>query len=236
MKKFAFVLVLLALRNISIGQSLFPPLEEMPIAGQGFLVLKNGDKIQGKLAYVNSPRGITKVALKDDAGTKHEYKVSDIYEFAIANTKWVQLQLFNESGQSIKKLLLSNPENIRSQDFVLFRNVKMKGGKDALLQILNPHFDERFQVYHDPFASKTTALENNGITFTGEMDRAYFIVKDNGPMVKIKKGSYAKSYGALFLDCPDMLKTRNPKFKDLGMHIYYYTNACGQETKLYFGE
>jgi len=220
----------------SYSQSLLPALEEMPMSREAYLNLKDGQRINGKILYTNSGRGVNKVALKDDKGTKHEFKSSQIDEFGIFSNDMVKLQYFNESSASIKAMLKTDRSAVKLNDYVVFRNATMKGGKELLLQLLNPHFDERIQVYHSVNSRKTTPLTKGAITLTGEMQRAYLVSKDSAPVIKVKKGSYKKSFRTLFSDCPNMLSVKNPKFKDLGKHIQYYTESCGEDLPEYFWE
>lgn len=217
-------------------QSLLPALEEMPISREAYIDLKDGQRINGKIIYTISGRGVNKVAIRDDNGNKHEYKSPQIDEFGIFSNDMVKLQYFNESSSSIKAMLKTDRSAVRINDYVVFRNATMKGGKELLLQLLNPHFDERIQVYHSVNSRKTTPLRKGMITLTGEMQRAYLVSKDGLPVIKVKKGSYKKSFRGLFADCPNMLSVKNPKFKDFGKHIYYYTENCGDDLPEYFRE
>jgi hypothetical protein len=218
------------------SQSLLPALEEMPLSREAYLNLKDGQRINGKIMYTNSGRGVNKVALKDDRGTKHEFKAPQIEEFGIFSNDMVKLQYFNESSASIKAMLKTDRSAVKLNDYVVFRNASLKDGKELLLQLLNPHFDERIQVYHSVNSRKTTPLTKGTITLTGEMQRAYLVSKDSAPVIKVKKGSYKKSFKTLFSDCPNLLSVKNPKFKDFGKHIYYYTENCGAELTEYFRE
>lgn len=220
----------------AFSQSLLPALEEMPMSKAAYLNLKNGQRINGKIIYTNSGRGINKVALKDEAGNKHEFKAPQVDEFGIFSNDMVKLQYFNESSSSVKAMLKTDRSAVKLNDYVVFRNATMKGGKELLLQLLNPHFDERIQVYHSVNSRTTTPLRKGAITLTGEMHRAYLVSKEGLPVIKVKKGSYKKSFRGLFADCPNMLSVKNPKFKDFGKHIYYYTENCGDDLPEYFRE
>lgn len=218
------------------AQSLLPPLESMPLSQNAYLSLKSGENIDGKIIYTNSGRGINKVALKDQEGKKHEYKAADILEFGILSNGMTKLQYFNESSQSIKAMLQTDRSAVKLNDYVIYRNATLKGGKVLLLQLLNPHFDEKIQVYHAANSRKTTAWNKGPITLTGEKQRVYLVSKEGGPTVKVKKGSYKKSYRKLFNDCPDMGTIRNPKFKDFGKHIQFYTQMCNSDGNYYIEE
>jgi len=212
------------------AQSFLPPLESMPMSQYGYLSMKSGVDIEGKIIYTSSGRGINKVALKDNEGKRHEYRASDIYEFGILSNGMTKLQYFNESAGSIKAALKTDRSAVKLNDYVVYRNASLRGGKVLLLQLLNPHFDEKIQIYHAANSRKTTTWSKGLITLTGDMQRAYLVSKDGAPTFKVKKGSYKKSYRKLFEDCPDLKAIKNPKFKDFSKHVYHYTEMCNGGT------
>lgn len=209
------------------AQELQQPLEEFPMSNRGYALLKTGEVIEGRIINSTSTRGITKVSLEDESGARHKISAEDIYEFAIAMNNAVRLQYFNERGSSVKKLLSKDQPTAKPKDFIIFRNTSVNGEKELLLQLLNPDFDEVFEVFYDPFARKTTALEGEYITWTGDKHRAYFISKNGAPLMKVKKGNYKKAFESLFGDCLQMLHDVNkPKLEDLGQHINLYNAYC----------
>ncbi|WP_162343185.1 hypothetical protein [Cyclobacterium salsum] len=220
-------LFILALTCQLKGQQLQQPLEDIPLSNKGYVLSKSGEVIEGKINNYVSTRGIIKVSLEDKSGITHDLEAEDIFEFAIAMNGAVRLQYTMERGSSVKKLLSRDQPTGKPQDFIIYRNTSINGEKELLLQILNPGFDEIFEVFYDPFARKTTALEGKHITWTGDKHRAYFISKNGGTLVKVKKGNYKKIFESLFGDCPLVLsEIRKPKIEDLGSHIALYLNYC----------
>jgi hypothetical protein len=238
MKRIILLLIILWLFDQfqSKAQALLPPLEEMPLSRQAYLILKNGNRITGEVMNTTSGRGINKVVIRDDSGAKNEFKANTIYEFGIISNAMVKAQYLNKSSESIKAMFKTDRSAIKMNDFVVFRNAQMKGGKELLLQLLNPHFDDKIQVYHSVNSRKTTPLRKGTITLTGEMQRAYLVSKNGSEIFKVKKGSYKKAFNQLFEDCPNLLTVRKPKFKDFGKHIYYYTENCDYNLKEYYWE
>lgn len=220
----------LAFLGICFGvtaQELQQPLEEFPMSNKGFALLKTGEVIEGKILTTNSTRGITRVSLEDGTGTRHKISAEEMYEFAIAINGAVRLQYLSERGSSVKKLLSKDQPTAKPKDFIIFRNTSVNGEKELLLQLLNPDFDEVFEVFYDPFARKTTALEGEYITWTGDKHRAYFISKNGAPLMKVKKGNYDKVFEDLFGDCEQLLsEVKKPKLEDLGQHINAYSAYC----------
>ncbi len=196
------------------------------MSNRGYALLKTGEVIEGKILTTNSSRGITKVKLEDEFGKSHTISAENIQEFAIAMNSAVRLQYAMERGSSIKKLLTKNQPTAKPEDFIIFRNTSINGEKELLLQLLNPGFNEVFEVFYDPFARKTTALEGEYITWTGDKHRAFLVSKNGGQPVKVKKGSYEKSFAVLFGDCSQLTQIRKPELEDMGQHIALYSAAC----------
>jgi hypothetical protein len=211
--------------NLS-AQNLRQPLEEIPMSNQGYALLKSGDIIEGRILSSISTRGIVKVNLEDIDGQKHKLAASEIQEFAIAMNGAVRLQYAMERGSSVKKLLSRNHPTAVPQDYILFRNTKVRGDKELLLQLLNPDFDEIFEVFYDPMARKTTPISGKYINWTGDKHRAFFVSKNGGELLKVKKGNYRKSFRQLFGDCTQLSDMRNLKLQDLGNHIQLYQAYC----------
>ncbi|PSL07719.1 hypothetical protein [Cecembia rubra] len=218
------------------SQTLLPPLEEMPLSKKAFVLLKDGSQINGELLNTTSGRGINKVVIRDDSGQRHELKADKIFEFGIFSNDLVKAQYLNESSASIKALFKTDRSAVKLNDYVVFRNAQLKGGKELLLQLLNPHFDDKIQVYHSVNSRKSTALRKGTITVTGEMQRAYLVSKYGAQISKVKKENYKKAFENLFEDCPNLIEIRKPKFQDLGKHIFYYTNDCKTIADKYFLE
>jgi hypothetical protein len=215
---------------VSVGQlsaqELQQPLEEIPLSNRGYALLKSGQIVEGRILSSTSTRGITSVKLEDEAGQKHKLSASEIQEFAIAMNGAVKFQYAMERASSVKKLLSRDQPTAVPQDYILFRNTKVNGDKELLLQLLNPDFEEIFQVYYDPFARKTTPLGGKYITWTGDKHRAFFVSKNEGELVKVKKGNYKKSFQKLFGDCALLSGTRKVNLKDLSNHINFYQSYC----------
>lgn len=223
----ALLVLLLAMIYKLDAQQLQQPLEDFPMSNRGYALLKSGEVIEGRIVNSTSTRGITKVSLEDNSGTKHKISAEEIFEFAIAMNDAVRLQYLMERGSSVKKLLSKDQPTAKPKDFIIFRNTSLNGQKELLLQLLNPDFDEVFEVFYYPFARKTTALEGEYIRWTGDKHRAFFISKNGGPLMKVKKGNYKKAFEVLFGDCPQVLSdVRKTKLEDLGKHILLYQNYC----------
>jgi hypothetical protein len=227
MKKLLFTfLSLLGLTYSLSAQDLLEPLNEVPVSNRGYALLKSGEVIEGRIRTTNSSRGITKVKLEDEFGDSHTISSEDMYEFAIAMNEGVRLQYAMEAGSSVQKLLSKKESDAQPADFIIFRNTSIDGKKELLLQLLNPELDEVFEVFYDPYARKTTELSGTHVNWSGDRHRAYFVSKNGGPLLKVKKGNYRKMFSVLFGDCPQMSQLIQPTLDDLERHIASYTSSC----------
>lgn len=221
-----FIALFISLLGTLRAQQLQQPLEEVPFSNKGYVLLKSGDVVEGTIRSTSSGRGINQVKLEDSNGVKHTLNAPEIQEFAVAMNGATRLQYTMERGSSVKKLLSRDQPTAKPNDFIIYRNTSINGEKELLLQLLNPDFDSIFEVFYDPFARKTTALEGELITWTGDKHRAYFISKNGGPLLKVKKGNYKKAFATLFGDCGQLTGFKKPKLEDLENHILYYDNYC----------
>jgi hypothetical protein len=225
--KFTWVILLVTLSGLLKAQQLQQPLEEVPMSNKGYVLLKSGEQVEGRIMNTSSnTQGITQVTLKNEQGEKQKFKSQEIEEFLIAMNDAVRFQFANERGSSVKKLLTKKQPTAVPSDYIIYRNVSRQSGKDVLLQLLNPDFDEYFQVFFDPQARKTTSLEGELITWTGDKHRVFLISKNDGPLLRVKKGSYKKDFLELFGECNKLLMLPKPDFNDLDKHILLYQENC----------
>ncbi|MEQ9219431.1 MAG: hypothetical protein RLO17_15375 [Cyclobacteriaceae bacterium] len=212
---------------ITSAQSLQQPLEAVPMSNEGAVLLKSGELITGKILNTTSVRGITQVTLMTVDEEKRKFRTEEMEEFMISMNKAVKLQFFNERGSSIVKILSKNQPKGVPQDYIIYRNTVLKSGKEALLQLLNPGFDDTFQVFYDPYAAKSATMEGEYLTITGDKHKAFYVSKNDQALLKVKKGGYHKSYKKLFGECAVMQQEEKPKWNDLGQHIWMYDQVCG---------
>ena len=208
------------------AQQLQQPLEEVPFSNKGYVLLKTGNIVDGTIHSTSGGRGINQVKLEDSNGIKHSLNASEIQEFAVAMNGATRLQYTMESGSSVKKLFSRDQPTAKPDEFIIYRNTSVNGEEELLLQLLNPHFDSIFEVFYDPYARKTTALEGELVTWTGEKHRAYFISKNGSPLLKVKEGNYKQAFPTLFGDCAQLAGIEKPKLRDIENHILHYQNCC----------
>ncbi len=218
---------MLVIIGFTSAQSLKQPLEAVPMSNEGAVLLKNGELITGKILNTTSIRGITQVTLLTANEEKRKLKADEIEEFMVSMNFAVKLQFMNERGSSLVRLLSKNQPKAIPTDYVIYRNTTLKSGREALLQLLNPGFEETFEVFHDPYAAKTATMESEYLVLTGDKHRTFFVSKNNHDLQKVKKGGYKKTYRKLFGDCPVMHQEVKPKWKDLGQHVWMYDQVCG---------
>ncbi len=224
---FTWSIMLVTLSFITSAQSLQQPLEAVPMSNEGAVLLKSGELITGKILNTTSMRGITQVTLLTADEEKRKFKAEEMEEFLISMNKAVKLQFLDERGSSIVKILSKNQPKAVPRDYIVYRNTTLKSGREALLQLLNPDFDETFQVFYDPYVAKSATMEGEHIVMTGDKHKTFFVSKNDQALLKVKKGGYKKAYRKLFDECVVMKQKSKPKWRDLGQHIWMYDQVCG---------
>ena len=209
------------------AQSLQQPLEAVPMSNEGAVLLKNGELISGKILNTTSVRGITQVTLLTEGEEKRKFRAEEMEEFLISMNKAVKLQFLNERGSSLVKILSKNQPKAVPNDYIIYRNTVLKSGKETMLQLLNPGFEETFQVFYDPYVAKSATMEGDHIVLTGDKHKTFFVSKNDQALLKVKKGGYKKAYRKLFDECAVMKQEAKPKWQDLGQHIWMYDQVCG---------
>ena len=109
-------------------------------------------------------------------------------------------------------------------DFYVYRGIVDKKGKPRMLQLLNPGFAARMQVYVDPKAN-----ESGGGLFTNMaegMEESYYVARGNSSATYVEKKKYKKSMSSVFDDCSSILQAYKPDFSKFATHVFYYQNEC----------
>ncbi len=208
------------------AQQLRQPLEDVPMSNKGLVLLTSGEEFEGRIVNTSSNQhGLTQVVLEVQ-GEKRKFKANEVSEFLIAMNDAVRFQYTNERGSSVKKLLNKNQPSAVPEDFIIYRSVHADNGPNVLLQLLNPGFDEAFEVFYDPQARKSTEFGGEHITWTGDQHRVFLVSKYGGELIRVKKGSYKKDFNLLFGDCEVMKQIDKPDFKDLEKHLLEYSQHC----------
>ena len=208
----------------------------MPEFGQQWnrttYVVKNDDsKVWGKAVFgVIGPNGLTQITLKDTvSGEKTKFKIADMKEVGVSAKGMTKLSAMSnalENTNSLKDATRSDYKSLLEADYFLYRRVVDKKGKPRILQLLNPGFESKMQVYVDPKAKETGGSKLTG-GLTGGLEKSYYVTRGSSFGIYVKKAKYKKSMSSIFDGCSDVLKEfSDANFKDFAKHVYYYENEC----------
>jgi hypothetical protein len=234
MKKFSFVIAFFSGISCGFAQGFITPVEEVPHANECYIITTDGSRIEGKIRSYDMAEGIKAVTVEDNNGQKQKISATEIRELGVKVTGLVRMELMAESTETIKKFTKADFNEIAKRDYIVYQQALMPGKKNkfALLQLLNPGFDSRIQVFQDPFAVETHGLNTEVVSITGQEDKSYLFVKDNNRAFKVKKGSYKKDFDDIFGDCAKMVEAyggEKTKFKSAAEHVWVYDRACSDK-------
>lgn len=212
--------------------------ETAPIAGDGYVIMKNGDTLNGRINWrmkyaENNP---TEIKFISETGSPQILNAGDISGLAIyPRTDYEGHELPQENYVSLPSMKKGIP---------VFYNRLL----DGKLQV----YQNRSSVSMTKETSEVTT-EFDGIEFRFSKESgltvgptyttsyriiesrtrysSYFIIKDHGPFQKIDKDNYDSVFSALFGDCPDIQREliKNPdlrKFKNFMILTEVYNQLC----------
>ena len=211
------------------AQQFIEPVESLT-SKECYLTLKNGVETKCELKSAMISNGIKSMTIVDENGVKNKYKAVEIEKFRMKMTTLAKIGTIVTGSGSITEAANLDVNEIIEREFIIYEQALLPKKKDkyALLQLLNPGFDDRIKVYENPMGQES-GLAVGGLQVTGGEDKSFLVVKDGEKSMKIKKGSYKKDFSMLFGDCPQMLKILSDekiKFQDMALHVLYYELNC----------
>ena len=231
MKNTTLTFALLLLSSFLFSQSFMPEFGQQ-WNKRAYVIKNDNSKVVGKVkSGMVGMNGLMYIVLKDTVTeVKTKYKIADIKELGIdakTGTKVGAMLSAMENTKSLKQMANTDYESILEADYYIYRRVVDKKGKPRILQLINPGFDEKMQVYIDPKAKQTGGAKLTG-GLTGGAEKSFYVTKSSSYGIYLKKAKYAKIISSVFDDCPAVLEFAgsNPKFSDLAKHVHYYQNEC----------
>jgi len=194
-------------------------------------VVKNDDSmVWGKASSgMIGPNGMMSITLKDTVtGEKSKFKVVDIKEVGVSSKgglgKFETMTSALQSANSISEMARTDYKSVLNADYYIYRRVVDKKGKPRMLQLLNPGFETRMQVYADPKAKESSGgLLSN---MAEGMEESYYVARGNSSATYVQKKKYKKSMSSVFDDCSTILEAYKPDFSEFAEHVFYYENEC----------
>jgi hypothetical protein len=215
------------------AQGFIHPVESLP-SNECFITLMNGEEFKCKVVTgVLVGSSVRSLTVKDENGEKHRLKSDDIEKLRVKMSELARIGSISDGSESMQELAEMDFDEYINREWVFYEQALLpkKKNKYALLQLLNPGFDEKIKVYQDPGAQETMGVGVGDLQLTGGKDRSYLVVRDGQKSIKVKKGSYEKGFSELFSDCTKMLEVfthgkKKIKFDDMAAHVLYYNNYC----------
>ncbi|MEO9966583.1 MAG: hypothetical protein ABJF11_12375 [Reichenbachiella sp.] len=231
MKNLNIALVLILVSNSLLAQSFMPEFGQQ-WNKRGYVIKNDNSRMEGKVtAGMVGMNGLVWIVLKDTVtDVKTKFKIADMKEVGIdarTGTKAAALMSAVENTKSIKQMANTDYKSILNADYYIYRRVVDKKGKPRILQLINPGFENKMQVYIDPKAKETGGAKLTG-GLTGGAEKSFYVTKSSSYGIYLKKSKYGKAISSVFDDCPSVLEFagKNPKFSDLAKHVHYYDNNC----------
>jgi hypothetical protein len=239
--KIVFLVFLSLSSMLSFSQEFLVPYEGgIPPSLNCYAITTQGDSITGKAVFGwGTARGIRTMTIVTDAGEKIKFNASELSRFGFKNNGLVKTISVVERSVSLKKINTTNWKQIFNREYIVYERVLLPSGKRyVLMQKLNPGFDSKIKVFYSNGSRKTSGIglpalptvsvgpiRGNRIMLTGDMQRVYWISKNNGNVFKVKKGRYnKKKFKSIFGDVPEMLETfhRPYRLKNFPEHVFFY--------------
>lgn len=220
MKQLFSLLAFLFIFQLTKAQEFLTPLETL--TGKVQVTTVDGKTVYGKLTSVSfEARGLGNFRVKDSA-------TDEVIKFTPENVKTLQVKMtFNNrmetiEKQSMFKLLKSKGKEVSEREYITFNLVTYPEKKDKilLLQLLNPDFSSKIQVYEHKVGGKSST---SILGIETELNEATsFIIVINGVSSFVEKKKYKTDYfDKIFASCPELMAIpeKGVSFSDFAKHV-----------------
>ncbi len=217
------------------GQSYF----EDPVTGwsmkkESIINLKSGEQIKGKVRKLKVKKGLVKEVVLKIGDEKKSIPAADIANMYIAQNSLSKVATGFAEAKKLENYLNKNifseqESELLKEGYTYYEShfTEYRKGKelDVLLIVLNPFFNDKIVVFHDPIAQETTSVGVEGMKVGGQA-KSYFIKKGDGKVYRIKKKDFKKSVDELFDGCAKAEGDKGYSWLRFDKHIFYYTTEC----------
>lgn len=186
------------------------------------ITLNDGSKVVGTLAKLSTSQGLLQnVSLKLQDGSVQKYKPSEIDGVKIRSSKPTVFTVVDSLGNPIKKVIYT--QYVFDHPYRTETKVKPE-----MRQLLNPGFDSKIKIFHNPTANQSRSISIKGEPLVDDQANAYFFVK-RGVVHDVEERTYKRDFEKLFGDCPTMSKVVHwdeIAFGGLAGHVLLYDHYC----------
>ncbi|MEQ8238021.1 MAG: hypothetical protein RIA69_02355 [Cyclobacteriaceae bacterium] len=234
MKHLASIFILIISISYSQAQYFLPELNETQIlmAKETYAVTNDGDTVKGRVVAQTLINGqLRSFTIKKSDKSKAKFTAADVQLLAVKPTKLANI----ESAMSVQSIIRASNidfDEVMNREWVYFERALLPRRKDkpALMQLLNPGFDNKIKVYFDPNANESGGLNLNGLQLTGGNDLSYLVVYDGNKSEIYRRGNYRRdALSELYKDCDVFVENyQGEKFRweNFAEHVFVYDQLC----------
>jgi hypothetical protein len=215
------------------AQDFIPAYDRFSGKETSYIMLEDGSKVEGTLEDLDRKKGlIEEVVIKDTNGKKIKFKPEQIKAMYLMPSGFSKLSTNMDVGTKVKKWDAKYIDSeIIKKGYAYFEKAKVVIKKDQemlLMQLLNPGFNSKIKVFHDPFAAETMRVGFGGMTMAGGDDKSYYVQVGDFPAKKIKKKDYDDEIKVMYAGCPVLVKKIGEKIRwtEFAQHVYEFTFDC----------
>lgn len=215
------------------GQYFATPVEGFSKKKPAYVTLKSGEELVGTIKDFDYKRGlideITLVVGKKDKRKltpdqiSHAYlpqsglnKLSQAMDLTQDATQW--------GSEDINQEYMQDGYAYFEQSTVQLKKKKI----EALLQMVNPAFNNPVKIFHDPWAKESASAGVGGIKVAGGLEKSYWVIVKGKPAFKVLKKSYDEQLAEIFGACPDYISKLGdkPQWSDFPEALFNYSKEC----------
>jgi|GEM_PF-456562 len=219
--------------SLASAQGFLSPIPGIDARQPSYIIPKGGERIDGNIpwaAFVNG--NLRSLTFKTDDGRKIKFKAADVQELGHKPGALAKLAAMSDQIDNPWDFATADWEGTMGRDWVVFKQALLPGKKRkfALMQLLNPGFDGRIQVFYD---AKAAGNDDTVMGISTAPAESYMVVKDDRQSIQIKKRNYRKQFPELFGDCSKMMKEasdRKPKFKNFASAVFAFDQICASDS------
>jgi len=216
-----------------LAQEFIPAYDRFSGKEPAYIMLEDGSKLVGTLDNLSRRKGlIEEVVIKDMSGKKIKLNPEQIKSMYLMPSGFSKFSTNMDAGTKVKKWDAKYIDSeIIKKGYAYFEKAKVfiKDKEEMLLmQLLNPGFNTKIRVFHDPFAAETMRTGIGGMTMAGGDDKSYYVQVGDLPSKKLKKKEYDDEIKVMYASCPDLVKKIGQKLRwtEFAQHVYEFTFEC----------
>ncbi len=229
-----FLAVLCLLFSVTaFTQNFATPIEGFSKKKPSYVTLKTGEELVGTIKDFDYKKGlIDEVTLM--LGKKDKRKISPD-EIAHAYFPESGLNKIAQAMDMAYDATTWQSEDINQEymqdGYAYFEQSKVQLKKkeiSALLQMVNPAFNDPVKVFHDPWARETASMDVGGIKVAGGLEKSYWIIVGDNVAFKLEKKNYAEQLKEIYGTCPDFISKlgEKPQWSEFPEMLFKYSKEC----------